>query len=232
MIKFLLNAVGISLSGVMAPGPMTAATLAAGLRSPHAGALIALGHATVEIPLMLLIVAGAGAVFRIPSVKLGIGVAGGAFLVFMGSQLLIALRNADVVESDAGERHPFLTGVVLTAANPYFLIWWATVGLALTTDAVSFGVLAFVLFGVLHWLCDLVWLEILSVASYKGTAVLGRRLQQAMLLVCGIALLVFGVLFFKDAWHDYRHLPGSSAAVHSDLPPTPISRMSQTPPVF
>lgn len=199
MIKFLLKAVGISLSGVLAPGPITAATLAAGVRSPHAGAMIALGHAAIEVPLMVLIVAGAGAVFQVPSVKLGIGLAGGAFLLFMGSQLLGAVRTATVVEEVPDQRHPFMTGVVLTAANPYFLMWWATVGLALATDAITFGVVAFVLFGALHWLCDLVWLEILSLASYTGTEVLGGRLQQAVLLVCGIMLLGFGAMFLKDA---------------------------------
>ena len=199
MLQFLLKTVGISLSGVLAPGPMTAATLAAGIRSPHAGALIAVGHAVVEVPLMLLILAGAGAVFEAPSVKLGIGLAGGAFLLFLGSQLLAALRRGDVVEGVSETRHPFVTGVVLTAANPYFLIWWATVGMTLATHAVNFGILAFVLFGTLHWLCDLVWLEILSLTSYKGTEVLGGRLQQVVLLVCGIMLVAFGVIFLKDA---------------------------------
>ena len=58
MITFLLTATAISLSGVLAPGPMTAATLAAGTRSRHAGAIIALGHGVVEFPLMLVIIAG------------------------------------------------------------------------------------------------------------------------------------------------------------------------------
>jgi hypothetical protein len=71
--------------------------------------------------------------------------------------------------------------------------------MTLATHAVNFGVLAFVLFGTLHWLCDLVWLEILSLTSYKGTEVLGGRLQQVVLLVCGIMLVVFGVIFLKDA---------------------------------
>jgi threonine/homoserine/homoserine lactone efflux protein len=199
LIQFLLKAVGITLSGALAPGPITAATLAAGVRSPHAGAVIALGHAAIEAPLMLLIVAGAGAVFQVPSIKLGIGLAGGAFLLFMGSQMLASVPAARTIDNQTEQRHPFLTGVVLTAANPYFLLWWATVGLALATEAVSFSIMVFVLFAVLHWLCDLIWLEILSYASHKGTEVLGGRLQQVVLLVCGIMLLVFGVVFLRDA---------------------------------
>jgi hypothetical protein len=47
VIGFILTIVGISLSGVMAPGPITAATLAAGERNRNAGAWVCavLGHA-------------------------------------------------------------------------------------------------------------------------------------------------------------------------------------------
>lgn len=188
----------VSLSGALAPGPVTAAALAAGTRSRHAGTMIALGHAAIEFPLMVLIVAGLGAVFSTAWVKLAIGGVGGLFLVLMGIQLLLTARTAAATAATSGARGPFLTGVVLTAANPYFLIWWATVGLALATRAVDFGILGFVLFGIVHWLCDLVWLEALSLASHKGTELLGGRLQQIVLFACGLMLLCFGGMFLFD----------------------------------
>lgn len=191
-------AVVVSLSGALAPGPITAAVLAAGTRSRHAGALTALGHAVIEFPLMVLIVAGLGAVFSQPLVRLGIGGVGGLFLALMGIQLMLTARTATATAAAGGARGPFLTGVVLTAANPYFLIWWATVGLALATRAVQFGVLGFVLFGIVHWLCDLVWLEALSLASHKGTQLIGGRLQQIVLFGCGLMLLFFGGVFLFD----------------------------------
>jgi threonine/homoserine/homoserine lactone efflux protein len=199
VVAFLFTATTVSLSGVMAPGPMTAATFAAGTRSKHAGVLIALGHAVVEFPLMVLIIAGAGRLFQQEPVRIGIGFAGGAFLVFMGVQLLNALNSATDTATDTESRHPFVTGIVLTGANPYFLIWWATVGLVLATQAVELGPLAFVLFAVLHWLCDLIWLECLSFASFKGAECFGHRAQQCISLVCGIMLLGFGAKFVCDA---------------------------------
>lgn len=199
MITFLITATAISLSGVLAPGPMTAATLAAGTRFRHAGAVIALGHAAVEFPLMLVIIAGAGRLFELEGVKLGIGLAGGAFLLLMGVQLLLAARKTNGEMEVADARHPFLIGIVLTGANPYFLIWWATVGLALATQAVELGIIAFALFAVIHWLCDLVWLEVLSLASHKGTELLGGRVQQVVLVICGLMLLGFGCKFLYNA---------------------------------
>jgi threonine/homoserine/homoserine lactone efflux protein len=178
---------------------MTAATLAAGTRRRHAGALIALGHAAVEIPLMLVIIGGAGALFELKGFKLTVGLAGGAVLLLMGFQLLSAARNAPGDLEASSERHPFLTGILLTGANPYFLIWWATGGLALATKAAELGLVAFVLFAVIHWLCDLVWLEALSLASHEGAKLLRGRTQQIVLVVCGVALVGFGLMFLFDA---------------------------------
>lgn len=117
----------------------------------------------------------------------------------MGLQLLVAARKPIVETEVSNQRHPFWTGVILSGANPYFLIWWATVGLALATQAVELGILAFVLFAVIHWLCDLVWLEVLSFASNKGTEILGDRIQRIVLVVCGAMLVFFGGKFLYDA---------------------------------
>lgn len=199
LIVFLLQAVIISLSGVMAPGPMTTAALAAGAKSRHAGARMALGHGIVEFPLMLLIMAGMGTLLASERVQIGIGLAGGAFLILLGVQMLRNLgAESDAAGPNSG-RGPIWTGIILSGGNPYFLVWWATVGLALASRASELGVLAFGLFAVAHWLCDLVWLEALTMATFKGSELLGRRGQRAVLTVCALALLVFGVMFIHDA---------------------------------
>jgi len=156
---------------------------------------------------MLVIIAGAGRFFQVPTVRLAVGMAGGAVLLLMGIQLLFAARKSKGTSDDSDSRHPFVIGIVLTGANPYFLIWWATVGLALATQAVQWGAVAFVLFAIIHWLCDLVWLEALSLASYKGIELLGQRVQQIVLTVCGLMLLGFGCLFLYDATISLLTLP-------------------------
>jgi len=199
MLGFLLSAVAISLSGVMAPGPITAAALAAGARSRHAGALIALGHAVVEMPLILLLVVGVGGFLESSAVRAGIGLAGGAVLLIMGTQLLLGFRKAQAHWEAPIQQHLLVTGIVLTGANPYFLVWWATVGLALATKAGEFGALALLVFAIVHWLCDLGWLEVLSVVGHKGTQVFGRRAQLVVAAVCAAVLLGFGLKFLYDA---------------------------------
>jgi threonine/homoserine/homoserine lactone efflux protein len=144
MLAFLLSAIAISLSGVMAPGPMTAATLAAGVRHRHAGVMIAIGHAVVEIPLILLLVVGVARFLESDAARVVIGLSGGAVLLLMGLQLLLSLRQQNNEAEAPVQRHPLIIGIVLTAANPYFLVWWATVGLALATKALTLGVIVLV----------------------------------------------------------------------------------------
>jgi threonine/homoserine/homoserine lactone efflux protein len=199
LIPFLLQSIVISMSGVLAPGPVTAAALAAGARRRHAGALIAAGHGVVEFPLVLLIMAGVGSVLASRGFRIGIGLVGGAFLVTMGIQMLRSASAPAAVADTGKRRYPLLTGIVLTAGNPYFLVWWATVGLTLTAQAMEIGILAFGLFALVHWLCDLTWLEVLSLASHKGSRVLGGRVQRIVLGVCAVALLAFGVMFIAGA---------------------------------
>jgi threonine/homoserine/homoserine lactone efflux protein len=199
LIIFLAGAIVVSLSGVMAPGPITAVTISSGARNRHAGALVAIGHAIVEFPLMLLIMGGARKLFELETVRMVIGLAGGLFLIAIAIQIFHSGTKLDSTHELKSYKGPILTGVILSGGNPYFLVWWATIGLALATKARQFGVLAFGLFAVVHWLCDLVWLEALSWTSFKGSALLGKRAQRYILLICSIALLFIAAMFLYDA---------------------------------
>ena len=76
---------------------------------------------------------------------------------------------------------PVLAGIVLSASNPYFYLWWATIGLALVTRATAFGIGAFVAFALVHWFVDLGWVTALSWASFKGSKLMTERNQRSIL---------------------------------------------------
>jgi len=202
LFAFLLNAVVISLSGVMAPGAMTAATIARGTHSRRAGVLISVGHGIVEMPLIFILMLGAYFIFEMPVVKIIIGIAGGGFLLWMGTDMLRQITRTRTESAGQFKSGLIATGILLSATNPYFLLWWATVGLNLAIGAKELGVWALVIFAVVHWLCDLIWLSILSwIAFYtnKGAGLFSRRFEQGILIFCGVALLFFGLKFMADA---------------------------------
>ncbi|HDP37201.1 MAG TPA: hypothetical protein ENN27_05025 [Candidatus Atribacteria bacterium] len=195
---FLLEAVLISLSGVMAPGPITAVTLSKGTKSPHAGAIIALGHGIVEIPLIILILYGFGEILKIPYIKAIIGLLGGLFLLKIGLGLLKGIKQTKI-DSSKNLRSPLMAGIILSLANPYFLIWWATIGSILIFRSITFGLLGFFIFMILHWSCDFFWCYFLSALSFKGGQFFGKRLQQVLFAICGVFLLFFSAKFIYDA---------------------------------
>ncbi len=93
LLTFLLTVFGISLSGALAPGPVTAAAIAMGSRNRFAGTLMALGHGVVEFPLMVLLIFGVGRFLQIPWVEVAIGLVGGGVLIFMAIQMLRGFRR-------------------------------------------------------------------------------------------------------------------------------------------
>jgi threonine/homoserine/homoserine lactone efflux protein len=199
---FLIQAILISLSGVMAPGPLTVVVVGKGAHSPRAGATIALGHGAIEFPLMVLIALGLGPFFQHRAFASSIGLAGGGVLLWMGVGLLVSLRRAgagDVGPERMREASPFLAGILMTGGNPYFIVWWATVGATLVFRAWDFGVWQFVVFAVIHWSLDLIWYFFLSSAAFRGTKLLGDRFLRGVSLVAGLLLLYFGVRFLVDA---------------------------------
>jgi threonine/homoserine/homoserine lactone efflux protein len=198
LLAFLAGAAVISLSGVMAPGPVTAVTIGKGGQSPHSGALIAVGHGIVEIPLMILLALGIGRFLADPTVKLVFGVLGGLVLLYMAVGLLRdAGRPAVAATSFAGS--PLAAGILLSLGNPYFFLWWATVGVALILQSWAFGLAGFVALCITHWLCDFTWDYFLSAMSFAGGKFFGKWFQRAVFAVCGAALLAFGGWFLYDA---------------------------------
>lgn len=199
---FLLKTIIISLSGVMAPGAVTAATIAQGTRNRWAGTLISVGHGIVEIPLIFLLMMGLGLVFKMDPVKIAIGILGGGFLLWMGANMLRQPPTGSSPSQEVFKGGSVTTGIVLSATNPYFLFWWATVGLNLAIGAKELGMTALVLFAIVHWMCDLIWLSILSMGAFithQEAGLFGSKIQKGILIFCGIALLIFGGKFIWDA---------------------------------
>jgi threonine/homoserine/homoserine lactone efflux protein len=199
LVIFLVQVFFISFSGALQPGPVTATAITMGARNRWSGVLLAIGHGIVEFPLMVLIILGLGAVFQRPTTQIIIGFAGGIVLLYMAYGMFKSAGRSSVSQAGARKDKPVLAGIVLTVSNPFFLIWWATVGLALATEATKFGLYAFALFAIVHWLVDLVWVAALSFASFHGTTLLGPKPQTIILRVCAAAMLFFGLFFIYSA---------------------------------
>jgi threonine/homoserine/homoserine lactone efflux protein len=199
LFLFLVQVFVVSLSGALQPGPVTATAISLGARNRWAGTLLAFGHGIVEFPLMVLIVLGLGDFFQKTAVKIFIGAAGGVVLLFMAYNMFKTARHAVATAQAGPGARPILAGIVLTASNPYFLVWWTTVGLGFALTATNFGLHAFVLFAIVHWLVDFAWVTMLSFASFHGKTLLGPKSLEITLKLCAAVMLVFGLFFLYSS---------------------------------
>lgn len=196
---FLFEVVGVSASGVFAPGPLFIANLIHGARQgAKAGLKVAYGHTAVELPLIVLLAVGVVSTFAfLDSFLDAISLVGGvAILGFAGYQILSLRKNKDN-PTLAGSKHgPFVSGIALTALNPFFLIWWFTVGLKIIADSQTFGVLAGIafVFGFHIWM-DFAWLIGTAYFSSKGSSLLKSKYYVVLVLSLTGVLVYFGLSF-------------------------------------
>jgi len=195
MLAALGAVIVTSLSGVMMPGPMFTVTLAKSYKSPWAGAHISLGHAVVEVPLILLVYFGLARFFQHSLVQLVLSLVGGGMIVWMAVGLFRNRKGMTREGRDTGSS-AFVAGILMSGLNPFFLVWWITVGsLLLMSFLNAIGSWGLPFFIVVHWLCDLVWLTLVSFVVYKTHSFWGRRAQEMVFLVLSLALVYFGGQF-------------------------------------
>jgi len=188
----------ISLSGVLAPGPLTAVVIGKGARSPYAGALIGIGHGVVEIPLIILIYLGMSIIFKLEWLQIIIFIIGGIFLGLMAYDMFKSIYTNKVGNKDYRGSSIF-AGIALSAGNPYFILWWVTVGVAIITKVATYGKLVLAIFIVLHLSCDVFWYFVLSTLTYNGKRFFGLTFQKVLFVICGVFLSFFSIKFVYEA---------------------------------
>ncbi|MGB9727832.1 MAG: LysE family transporter [Nitrososphaeria archaeon] len=200
-LAVILKIIGVSASGAFAPGPLTASSVTFGAKSGWKSGLgIAVGHTMVEFPLVLAIAFGLSTFFQINVVKMMLGAVGGIFLIFFGSLTLkdaLYIRTLNASNDKLRYGSSILTGIFLTAFNPYFIAWWISVGTALLLEAVAVVTLSIVVvFYIAHVWLDYFWLILMSkVGSFSK---INLKLYKIILLILSIMIFYFGVdLLYK-----------------------------------
>ncbi|UCE97215.1 MAG: LysE family transporter [Dehalococcoidia bacterium] len=199
ILPVLLSVVVISLTGVMMPGPMFAVTLAKSFRSPWVGAWISLGHAVIEVPIILLIYFGFAHFFDSNVVQLVLSILGGGMVIWLGIGMFRA-RAKVVTQGKDLPYNAFTAGVVTSGLNPFFILWWSTLGSLLVMKFVEFGAGGLALFIIIHWLCDLLWLSLVAVVVYRTHALWGKKVQESVFIASSLLLTGFGIWFMVSGF--------------------------------
>lgn len=205
----------VALSGALAPGPLLTYTIVKTLETRRRPALtgvrVIAGHALLEALLVVGLLAGLSTVLRHPLTTRIIGAVGGLFLVVLGARLAVAVLRGRVrsplavpatgggtpapSRAAAGISNPVLGGILVTMSNPYWWVWWATIGLAfMARYEIGFSswplVVAFLLG---HEAGDLAWYWAVSGLVSLGGRRLTDGLYRGVLVGCAVVMVGFGV---------------------------------------
>ena len=195
------------------PGPLFAANVLQGTKGGmRSGFIISVGHTLVELPLVLVIALGISTLLNSPGFTTVVGLIGGSALIVFGILQIRGVTrssfNQEPVADAKLQRRALILGVGLTGLNPFFIVWWMTVGLGLIFQAVELGALLGVLIMyVSHVWMDYAWLMGTAYLSARGKTLLKARGYRFLLIGLGLLLIYFGVGFISRTVFQFNMLP-------------------------
>ena len=196
----------------MMPGPLLGVTIDGSLKKGWtAGPVIVLGHGILELFLIMLMIFGLRDFFAKQHVAGFIGLFGGAYLAWMGYGMIKSGLNKSVSLETAGTgrsidtKNLILAGIVVSASNPYFILWWATTGMESIRLSYALGLSGVFCFFCGHILSDFVWYTAVSTALSRGRKLLRAGVYHWLIIILGAFILVFACYFLLNGWLMLRH---------------------------
>ncbi len=195
------TALGVAFSGAMMPGPLLTVTITeSAKRGQRAAFLLIVGHALLELPMVVGLAYGLSQILSNGVVIRLIGLLGGAFLLWMGySTVSSALKGKVKLDLESKVENlrfgPIFEGVATSLSNPYWTLWWATIGVTFVLKSLDYRLPGLLSFYTGHILGDFVWYGIVALTVVTGRRFLSNKVYQGVLATCGLFLLLLGVSF-------------------------------------
>ncbi|MDQ5987663.1 MAG: hypothetical protein CSYNP_03408 [Syntrophus sp. SKADARSKE-3] len=181
------------------PGPLLTVTISESTRrGSMTGPLLIAGHGLLELVLVVAIFLGLAPILNQPGVFIVIALSGTAILIWMAADMFRALPTLSLRSENLSQsRRPIVvTGIVLSLANPYWIVWWVTIGLGYILQSHLYGLWGVAFFFAGHILADLIWYSIVSVTVAKGRRLFTDRVYRVIIGVCAVFLALFAFYFF------------------------------------
>jgi threonine/homoserine/homoserine lactone efflux protein len=198
LLTIFVSSFVVALSGAMMPGTLLTVTISeSSRRGIVAGPLLILGHSILELALLCALLLGLAPFFEQKWFFILVSLVGGSILLWMAGGMFRALPSLKISwEAQQTNRgNLVLTGILMSLANPYWIIWWATIGIKYILDSKRYGFWGILFFFVGHILADFAWYAIISAAVGKGRVFFSDRIYRGLIGACA-AILVFFACFF------------------------------------
>jgi threonine/homoserine/homoserine lactone efflux protein len=194
-------AFGVGLSGAMSPGPYLTVTVTRTLQKGRLSAFLMLvGHAVLEALLLVGFAFGLQHFLNRPTIATLLALVGGAVLVWMGFGLLKGAIKGTIspeADAEAGESRfgPVVHGALVSLSNPYWTLWWATIGVKLASDGLAIGPIGVVAFFIGHELADISWYGAVILTVSSGRRLISGHVYRMVIGGLAVFLLFLGASF-------------------------------------
>jgi threonine/homoserine/homoserine lactone efflux protein len=189
----------IALSGALMPGPLLTVTVSESTRrGAIAGPLVIFGHGILELSLITALLLGMAPLLQRNDVFVFISLVGGSILLWMAFSMFKSLPGLrlEVNSKNEKKKNLVLTGVLFSLANPYWIIWWASIGLGYILHSVKYGVIGVATFFLGHILADLAWYTLISFGVARGRRFFSDVFYRRLIGCCASFLVIFSCYFF------------------------------------
>lgn len=199
----------VGLSGAIVPGPLLVLDIRQSITQGFiAGPLVSLGHSLLELLTVVALAAGVAQFLGQGLFSFVISLVGGLFLLRMGYAMLrrpgsyVLPEGEDAASQDSigsGYAGSVFGGALVSLSNPYWSLWWITIGLGYIVWASGSGGMGIASFYTGHILSDFVWYTFVAVAISSGRRILTRRVYQWIIAICGVFLLGLAIFFIYSS---------------------------------
>jgi threonine/homoserine/homoserine lactone efflux protein len=216
-MQIMLFSFIIGFTGAITPGPvLTAVIKETPQRGWTTGPLVVFGHSITELVLLIGLVLGLDVILQTPLVELIVSIVGGVILCILAALMLydVFIKKVSINEiltrktaDDVKKRYvPIVDGIVLSVSNPFWIIWWATIGISLiftelpplAVIPIEFGLAGLSFFYIGHILSDLSWYTFVSTMIFFGKKWINDRVYQVILVCCAGFLIYLGITFILN----------------------------------
>lgn len=200
-----LQIILVSASGVLTPGPLFFANLALSKYGGFwSGIKIAIGHTIVELPVIILyslpliVITSSSTIFNMFEV---ISIIGGVSLIVFGIfyvvRTLSKKNNLTATDKPSFIENPILAGILFTGVNPFFFLWWISVGVKLISDTLQLlgYPLGLVFLFLVHIWMDYAWLGVSSYFASRGIKIIGSHYHKFIIILLALPLFYYGINF-------------------------------------
>jgi threonine/homoserine/homoserine lactone efflux protein len=207
LLELAVTSFVVGFTGAMMPGPVLIATILQSVKRGYvAGPLVTLGHALVELIMTILLVSGLALIVNSPEAFMVLGVAGGVTLLWMGVGALRYSSKASMeklAENRSSSRlllrGPISLGLLMSVSNPYWWVWWVTVGNTFLLEGLAVAsTIGVVVFYFSHIMSDFTWYTFVSSSLSKTKTRINDRTYKYLLAGCAVALVAIGLVFIAD----------------------------------